>query len=137
MQKPSFFPEAKHNEIRIWARFFTRLEQAKKPGFPLQVLGSAHALPVGFPLQSLARAAAAYTVTAKKKKFTAKSKTGTGEEAKEEEKSTRYVFKFHGIAVYFRMCHQKTCLAPKNPTLSAWNQAAFAKGNFARITRSA
>jgi hypothetical protein len=28
---------------------------AKKPGFPLQVLGSAHALPAGFPLQSLAR----------------------------------------------------------------------------------
>jgi hypothetical protein len=29
----------------------------KKPGFPLQVLGFAHANPVGFPLQSLARAA--------------------------------------------------------------------------------
>jgi hypothetical protein len=27
----------------------------QKPGFPLQVLGSAYALPVGFPLQSLAR----------------------------------------------------------------------------------
>ncbi|MDR1317566.1 MAG: hypothetical protein LBK13_11910, partial [Spirochaetales bacterium] len=27
----------------------------KKPGFPLQVLGSANALPVGFPLQSLAQ----------------------------------------------------------------------------------
>jgi hypothetical protein len=27
----------------------------KKPGFPLQVLGIAHAIPVGFPLQSLAR----------------------------------------------------------------------------------
>jgi hypothetical protein len=26
----------------------------KKPGFPLQVLGFAHANPVGFPLQSLA-----------------------------------------------------------------------------------
>jgi hypothetical protein len=26
----------------------------QKPGFPLQVLGSAYALPVGFPLQSLA-----------------------------------------------------------------------------------
>jgi hypothetical protein len=30
----------------------------KKPGFPLQVLGFAYAIPVGFPLQSLARAAA-------------------------------------------------------------------------------
>jgi hypothetical protein len=35
------------------ARFFAR-SRAKKPGFPLQVLGSADALPVGFPLQSLA-----------------------------------------------------------------------------------
>jgi hypothetical protein len=34
---------------------FLRLRR-KKPGFPLQVLGSADALPVGFPLQSLARA---------------------------------------------------------------------------------
>jgi hypothetical protein len=35
---------------------FGRIFGAKrqKPGFPLQVLGSAHALPVGFPLQSLA-----------------------------------------------------------------------------------
>jgi hypothetical protein len=39
----------------LWAHFFARLEQAKKPGFPLQVLGFAHANPVGFPLQSLAR----------------------------------------------------------------------------------
>jgi hypothetical protein len=30
--------------------------QPVSPGFPLQVLGSAHALPVGFPLQSLASA---------------------------------------------------------------------------------
>jgi hypothetical protein len=29
--------------------------RAKKPGFPLQVLGFAYANPVGFPLQSLAR----------------------------------------------------------------------------------
>jgi hypothetical protein len=32
-----------------------RFETAQKPGFPLQVLGSAHALPVGFPLQSFAQ----------------------------------------------------------------------------------
>jgi hypothetical protein len=32
---------------------FSRLRR-EKPGFPLQVLGSAHALPAGFPLQSLA-----------------------------------------------------------------------------------
>jgi hypothetical protein len=36
------------------ARFFAR-SRAKKPGFPLQVLGFANANPVGFPLQSLAR----------------------------------------------------------------------------------
>jgi hypothetical protein len=36
--------------------FFCPQSRAKKPGFPLQVLGSANALPVGFPLQSLARA---------------------------------------------------------------------------------
>jgi hypothetical protein len=35
------------------ARFFVR-GRTKKPGFPLQVLGFAHANPVGFPLQSLA-----------------------------------------------------------------------------------
>jgi hypothetical protein len=39
--------------------FLGRHTAAQKPGFPLQVLGSAHALPVGFPLQSLARAPAA------------------------------------------------------------------------------
>jgi hypothetical protein len=38
----------------IWAPFFAR-GRAKKPGFPLQVLGFAYANPVGFPLQSLAR----------------------------------------------------------------------------------
>jgi hypothetical protein len=38
--------------------FFCPQSRAKKPGFPLQVLGSADALPVGFPLQSLAQAAA-------------------------------------------------------------------------------
>jgi hypothetical protein len=37
----------------FWAPFFAR-SRAKKPGFPLQVLGFAHANPVGFPLQSLA-----------------------------------------------------------------------------------
>jgi hypothetical protein len=37
----------------FWAPFFAR-GRAKKPGFPLQVLGFAHANPVGFPLQSLA-----------------------------------------------------------------------------------
>jgi hypothetical protein len=42
--------------IRIWAHFL-RLRR-KKPGFPFQVLGFAYANPVGFPLQSLARAAA-------------------------------------------------------------------------------
>jgi hypothetical protein len=41
------------------ARFFARSLRAKKPGFPLQVLGFANANPVGFPLQSLARAPAA------------------------------------------------------------------------------
>jgi hypothetical protein len=40
------------------ARFFAR-PRAKKPGFPLQVLGFANANPVGFPLQSLAHAPAA------------------------------------------------------------------------------
>jgi hypothetical protein len=30
-------------------------QSRKKPGFPLQFLGSADALPAGFPLQSLAR----------------------------------------------------------------------------------
>ncbi|MDR1317792.1 MAG: hypothetical protein LBK13_13075 [Spirochaetales bacterium] len=39
--------------------FFLSEDGQKKPGFPLQVLGSANALPVGFPLQSLARAPAA------------------------------------------------------------------------------
>jgi hypothetical protein len=38
----------------FWAPFFAR-SRAKKPGFPLQVLGFAHANPAGFPLQSLAR----------------------------------------------------------------------------------
>jgi hypothetical protein len=33
-------------------------QSAKKPGYPLQVLGFAHANPVGFPLLSLAQAAA-------------------------------------------------------------------------------
>jgi hypothetical protein len=36
------------------AHFFYPAYGIKKPGFPLQVLGSADALPVGFPLQSLA-----------------------------------------------------------------------------------
>jgi hypothetical protein len=34
--------------------FFCPQGRAKKPGFPLQVLGFATANPVGFPLQSLA-----------------------------------------------------------------------------------
>jgi hypothetical protein len=38
----------------IWAHFLRH--SRKKPGFPLQVLGFAYANPVGFPLQSLARA---------------------------------------------------------------------------------
>jgi hypothetical protein len=38
---------------------FWAAQAAQKPGFPLQVLGFANANPVGFPLQSLARAAAA------------------------------------------------------------------------------
>jgi hypothetical protein len=43
----------------FWAPFFGRAKaRPKKPGFPLQVLGFANANPVGFPLQSLARAAA-------------------------------------------------------------------------------
>jgi hypothetical protein len=38
--------------------FFCPQGRAKKPGFPLQVLGSADALPVGFPLQSHCASAA-------------------------------------------------------------------------------
>jgi hypothetical protein len=41
----------------------------QKPGFPLQVLGFAHANPAGFPLQSLARVPAAgddYTIPQRK-----------------------------------------------------------------------
>jgi hypothetical protein len=34
--------------------FFLSEDGQKKPGFPLQVLGIANAIPVGFPLQSLA-----------------------------------------------------------------------------------
>jgi hypothetical protein len=41
------------------AFFWAREARPKKPGFPLQVLGFANANPVGFPLQSLARAPAA------------------------------------------------------------------------------
>jgi hypothetical protein len=33
----------------------SKFPNRKKPGFPLQVLGFAHANPVGFPLQSLAQ----------------------------------------------------------------------------------
>jgi hypothetical protein len=40
-----------HYGAFFWARFV----RPKKPGFPLQVLGIAHAIPVGFPLQSLAQ----------------------------------------------------------------------------------
>jgi hypothetical protein len=45
----------------IYNSEFGRIFGAKrqKPGFPLQVLGFAYANPVGFPLQSLARASAA------------------------------------------------------------------------------
>jgi hypothetical protein len=39
-----------------FGRIFLPATRAKKPGFPLQVLGFANANPVGFPLQSLARA---------------------------------------------------------------------------------
>jgi hypothetical protein len=35
----------------LQAHFFARHERAKKPGFPLQVLGFAYANPVGFPFQ--------------------------------------------------------------------------------------
>jgi hypothetical protein len=42
--------------------FFLSEDGPKKPGFPLQVLGFAAANPVGFPLQSLARAPAANPV---------------------------------------------------------------------------
>jgi hypothetical protein len=52
--------------------------EAPGPGFPLQVLGIANAIPVGFPLQSLARAPAGLSRFAHQhaltKKFTAKSK---------------------------------------------------------------
>jgi hypothetical protein len=37
---------------KFWAPFWAA-DAAQKPGFPLQVLGFAHANPVGFPLQSL------------------------------------------------------------------------------------
>jgi hypothetical protein len=40
-----------------YGAFFCFARETKKPGFPLQVLGIAHAIPVGFPLQSLAQAA--------------------------------------------------------------------------------
>jgi hypothetical protein len=41
--------------FRFYGAFFwARFAHPKKPGFPLQVRGSADALPVGFPLQSLA-----------------------------------------------------------------------------------
>jgi hypothetical protein len=46
--------------LSFYGRIFLKAGKSplsKKPGFPLQVLGSANALPVGFPLQSLARAA--------------------------------------------------------------------------------
>jgi hypothetical protein len=42
-----------YRKAAIFGRIFGAKRQ--KPGFPLQVLGSAHALPVGFPLQSLAQ----------------------------------------------------------------------------------
>jgi hypothetical protein len=45
-------------DFSILGAFFLSKDGQKKPGFPLQVLGSANALPVGFPLQSLARSAA-------------------------------------------------------------------------------
>jgi hypothetical protein len=57
-----------------------RAGTARGPGFPLQVLGFAYANPAGFPLQSLARAPAAGSSL--KTKFTAKPKTGKGEEVK-------------------------------------------------------
>jgi hypothetical protein len=46
----SRFPPADTQDF--FGAFFLSEDEQKKPGFPLQVLGSADALPVGFPLQS-------------------------------------------------------------------------------------
>jgi hypothetical protein len=47
------------------AHFFAR-SRAKKPGFPLQVLGFAHANPVGFPLQSYCARTSGFSLLIKK-----------------------------------------------------------------------
>ncbi|MDR1315937.1 MAG: hypothetical protein LBK13_03595, partial [Spirochaetales bacterium] len=44
--------------IQNLGTFLARPQAAQKPGFPLQVLGIANAIPVGFPLQSHCAAAA-------------------------------------------------------------------------------
>jgi hypothetical protein len=71
-------PVAHNYRAEEFGRLFGAPRQ--KPGFPLQVLGFAHANPVGFPLQSLARARrlslARNPEYDYKEKFTAKSKTG-------------------------------------------------------------
>jgi hypothetical protein len=49
----------------IWAHFFVsraKARETKKPGFPLQVLGFAHANPVGFPLQSHCARTSGYVI---------------------------------------------------------------------------
>ncbi|MDR1317036.1 MAG: hypothetical protein LBK13_09210 [Spirochaetales bacterium] len=76
------------------APFFVR-GRTKKPGFPLQVLGFAYANPVGFPLQSLAQQQRKSST--RRKKFTAKSKTGKVEEAKKVE--DKKLFDFFDFAV--------------------------------------
>jgi hypothetical protein len=58
----NFLSESDCLQAHFWAA-----NAAQKPGFPLQFLGSAYALPVGFPLQSLAQ----HTL---KKQFITKSK---------------------------------------------------------------
>jgi hypothetical protein len=55
--------------IIMRAPFFAR-GRAKKPGYPLQVLGSADALPAGFPLLSLAPHGLSYAEKANRKNHT-------------------------------------------------------------------
>jgi hypothetical protein len=58
--------------------FFCPLARAKKPGFPLQVLGFANANPAGFPLQSLAHAPAANCNHKNRMRIFARQKSALG-----------------------------------------------------------
>jgi hypothetical protein len=71
---------------------------AKKPGFPLQVLGFAYANPVGFPLQSLARLQIRIS--------TAKPKTGKSEEAKKGRKKSENKNFFDFVVIFFELYHR-------------------------------